>query len=77
MGPKKAKILKKDIPAAVSAAAKLPIATSIPQIARNSLIPYLALGFTPIKTNGGGNLCGINALQRSLKEARIAFTVIY
>jgi hypothetical protein len=72
MGPKKSKILEEGIPAAVSAAAKLPIATSIPQIARNSLLPYLALGFTPVKTSGGGNLCGINALQRSFKEARIA-----
>jgi hypothetical protein len=44
-----------------------------PSDCRNLLLPYLALGFTPIKTNGGGSLYGINALQRSLKEARIAF----
>ncbi|KAE9364251.1 hypothetical protein N431DRAFT_563613 [Stipitochalara longipes BDJ] len=38
--------------------------------ARNSLFPYLALGFGPVKTSGTGLMCGVNSLWCSYKHAR-------
>lgn len=59
-------------PKEVLAAWRRPIPISTTTRTRNSLLPYLALGFTPTHTSGHGLLCGTNALHRSYRDARIA-----
>jgi hypothetical protein len=49
-----------------------PIPTRTSASTRNSLFPYLALGFTPVETSARGWLCGVNALWRSYRNARDA-----
>jgi hypothetical protein len=72
MGPKRSRRYLPKVTPEVQEAKKFVVPTRVTADARNSLLPYLALGFTPVKTSGVQQLCGINALWRSFKEARIA-----
>ncbi len=72
MAPKKLETSRPGAPQEVKDAWKQPIPTRVTAVVRNTLLPYLTLGFTPVKTSGGGQLCGINALWKSFREARIA-----
>ncbi|PMD37690.1 hypothetical protein L207DRAFT_586027 [Hyaloscypha variabilis F] len=60
------------VPREVQDAQNRPPATRTTPISRNTLLPWLALGFGPVKTSGARLLCGINALWRSYIDARDA-----
>ena len=50
------------VPREVQDAQNRPPATRTTPISRNTLLPWLALGFGPVKTSGARLLCGINAV---------------
>ncbi|KAK0105763.1 hypothetical protein ONS95_004282 [Cadophora gregata] len=46
-----------------------------PDNVRSELLPYLALGFTPVFTSAGANLCAIHALANGLRAVKEALDI--